>query len=156
MWNCRVHSGCIYYSKPDARVRSTQAPMSWCWCQSSQGLCGSHTGIGSYLYPMPLFNCTSEIPQDLTGDFHMESPLEPVGDPHKFWPPFSNLILHWSWDKKCHTRPILLDVTLSSTFMRSLYRSVFGICCKRLTQWNGTSSMTLWNQFCGMVARPGP
>ncbi len=55
---------------------------------ASGGLCGSYMGIGSYLYPTTLFNCTGEISQDLTRGFPTESPLKPVGDPHSLPSPF--------------------------------------------------------------------
>ena len=71
-----------------------QVPVSW-------SMCWLPMGIGSYFYPTTLFNCTSDIPQDLTRGFQfpMESPLEPVGDSQKLQPPFSSPTLHWSWDK---------------------------------------------------------
>ena len=66
-------------TKPQWRL--APAPASW-------SMCGSHMGIGSYFYPMTSFNWTGEIAQDLTRGFPMESPLEPVGDPHKLRSPF--------------------------------------------------------------------
>ena len=45
-------------------------------------------GVTSYFYPTTLLNCTDEIPRDLTKGFPTESPLKPVGDPHKLQIPF--------------------------------------------------------------------
>ena len=83
--------------RTDACGRYTQVPTGsrpskdwhWRW-RVGAGMDCTQASVLTFISPK-LFDCTGEIPWDLTWGFPIESPLMPIGDPHKLWAPFLGL-----------------------------------------------------------------